>query len=59
MSIHNSYCKACGEGILTQQNRIREIPYKDTILKVKENSEQQLVYLESEINVLNKIRSQV
>lgn len=36
MSIHNSYCKACGEGILTQQNRIREIPYKDTILKVKE-----------------------
>ena len=36
MSIHNSYCKACGEGILTQQNRIREIPYKDTILNVKE-----------------------
>ncbi len=36
MSIHNSYCKACGEGILTQKNRIREIPYKDTILKVKE-----------------------
>ena len=36
MSIHNSYCKACGEGILTQQNRIREISYKDTILKVKE-----------------------
>lgn len=36
MSIHNSYCKVCGEGILTQQNRIREIPYKDTILNVKE-----------------------
>lgn len=36
MSTHNSYCKVCGEGILTQQNRIREIPYKDTILNVKE-----------------------
>lgn len=36
MSNHNSCCKACGEGILTQQTRIREIPYKDTILKVKE-----------------------
>lgn len=39
---------------------IKEFPLlKDTILKVKENSEQQLFYLESQINVLNKIRSQV
>lgn len=39
---------------------IKEFPLlKDTILKVKENSEQQLTYLESQINVLNKIRSQV
>ena len=39
---------------------IKEFPLlKDTILKVKESSELQLVSLESQINVLNKIRSQV
>lgn len=39
---------------------IKEFPLlKDTILMVRENSEQQLVCLESQINVLNKIRSKV
>lgn len=39
---------------------VKEYPLlKDTILKVKEDSQQQLVYLESQINVLNKIKSQV
>lgn len=39
---------------------IKEFPLlKDTILKVKESSELQLVSLESQINALNKIRSQM
>ena len=41
-------------------NYIKEYPLlKDTILKFKKNSEQQLICLESHIYVLNKIRANV
>ena len=43
MSIFSSCCRACGEGSLTQKSRIRDISYKNTVLKVKEE------FLECEI----------